>query len=90
LFTQGLLLLLSLLLLTIPFPGAAGVLRMKGQPVMPMVGFSLLLKEPSKVRASKGIWFWRMALAGGSVGEVRFLSHSITLLLIRYTTCTIV
>jgi hypothetical protein len=85
--SSGLLLLLLLLLLTILLPGAAGVLRMKGQPVMAIVGFSLLFSDPSNVRASRGVPFSRMALAGGSVGEVRFLSRSITLLLIRYTTC---
>jgi hypothetical protein len=82
-----LLLLLLLLLLTILLPAAAGVLRMKGQPVMAMVAFCLLFKEPSNVRASSGVPFSRMAPMGGRVGELRFLSRRISLLLIRYTTC---
>lgn len=67
---------------------ADGVLRMKGQPDIAMVGRCLLFREPSNVRISVGVPFSVIALTGGSVGAVRLYSLSRTLLHIRYTTCS--
>jgi len=46
---------------------------MKGHPVMAIVGRSLLLRDPSKVRVSGRVPNSLMASAGGSVGGDRML-----------------
>ena len=45
---------------------------------MAMVGRSWLLRDPSKVRLSAGVFPSVIAVAGGSVGEVMLRSRSST------------